>query len=669
MQPQVRGQGGQGGRGGRPVSNLPKNRGLQRSIGYIFHYRNTAIAAYGALIIATLAQLAVPQLIQNIITTVINGYVANKILSLSTTKNFLGISPQDAAIAIQKLDKNKLISDAANAENALITAGLVIVVFAALRGIFSFIQSYMSEKTSQGVAFDFRNELFSKVQRLSFSYHDQNQTGQLMIRATDDVEKVRLFIGQGLLLTLQAVILLIGTLAILFTSNWHLTLVVLPILPIALITFVIFGAVSGSLFAKVQMRLSALNTILQENLAGIKVVKAFVREPYEQKRFNSAADSLMQQQITVTRVFTILFPLTFLIAQLGQAAILYFGGRQILSGDLQLAQYQTFSLYLIYMFLPIAQLGFIISLAAQAAASAARIFEILDTKNEVADKPGAITLPSVQGHVEFKGVTFRYFGSAEPVLKGVSFEALPGQTVALLGATGSGKTTIINLLPRFYDASEGQILIDGHDVRDVTLDSLRSQIGTVLQETNLFSGTIRDNIAFGRPDSTMDEVTDAAKAAAAHDFIMSFPQGYDTPVGERGTTLSGGQKQRIAIARALILNPRLLILDDSTSSIDLGTEAKIRRALDQLMKGRTSFVIAQRISTVVNADQILVLDKGVVAAHGKHAELMESSPLYAEIYNSQLIGDAADKTDAQTETQATMPSTAQSASQPTTQGA
>jgi ATP-binding cassette subfamily B protein len=286
------------------------------------------------------------------------------------------------------------------------------------------------------------------------------------------------------------------------------------------------------------------------------------------------------------------------------------------------------------------QLGFIISLMAQAGASASRIFEILDSQSDIVEKPDAVVLPPIQGRVEFRHVTFRYFGSGEPVLQDVSFVAEPGQTIALLGATGSGKSTIINLIPRFYDATEGAVLIDGYDVRDVTLDSLRSQIGIVLQETNLFSGTIRDNIAFGRPDATLDEVIAAAKAASAHDFIMSFPQGYDTPVGERGTTLSGGQKQRIAIARALLLDPRLLILDDSTSNVDLQTEYQIQRALDQLMHGRTSFVIAQRISTVLNADQILVLDRGRIVARGTHEELIETSPLYAEIYHSQLVGDA-----------------------------
>jgi ATP-binding cassette subfamily B protein len=497
----------------------------------------------------------------------------------------------------------------------------------------------MAEKTSQGLAFDMRNEIFAKVQRLSFSYYDRNQTGQLMIRATDDVERVRLFIAQGLVLAAQAFLLLIAALIILFLTNWQLTLWILPLLPIALVLFMVFGAISQPLFGEIQRRLSALNTILQENLAGIRVVKAFTREPYEVQRFDSAATSLMEQQLKVSRTFSFLFPLIFLIAQIGQAVVLYFGGRQIVGGTLDLGEYQKFSLYLIYVFFPLGQLGFIISLMAQAGASAGRIFEILDAKSEITDKPDAIVLPPIHGQVEFRDVSFRYFSSGEPVLQDVSFVAEPGQTIALLGATGSGKSTIINLIPRFYDASAGAVLIDGLDVRDVTLDSLRSQIGIVLQETNLFSGTIRDNIAFGRSDATDEQVIAAAKAAEVHDFVTSFPHGYDTPVGERGTTLSGGQKQRIAIARALLLDPRLLILDDSTSSVDLLTEARIQKALDNLMHGRTSFVIAQRISTVVNADLILVLDKGQIAARGTHEELIEQSPLYAEIYHSQLVGD------------------------------
>jgi len=622
---------------------------MMRAGRYLVHYRNQAALPYLFLLIATLSQLAVPRLVRNVIDAVTQGVAAKAILS--------GIQQIPAAALPQALPRllqalslpaswtqaqlvSRLTANQSNAPRLLVTAGIAIVIFAALRGLFAFLQTYWAEKNSQSVAFDLRNDLYAKIQTLSFSYHDRNNTGQLMIRATDDVEKVRLFIGQGLLQLVSAVLLLSGTLIILFSTNARLALVTIWILPVALGLFIIFGIISRPLFTKVQQKLSALNTTLQENLAGIKVVKAFTREKSEQAKFQVQADDLMRQQLTIARIFSILFPLTFLIASLGQATTQYAGGLQIIHGTLTLGQWQEFSLYLIYLFFPVAQFGFIITQYGQASASAARIFEILDAKNEVTDMPGALTLPSLRGEVKFENVSFRYFGSGEPVLKNVSFEVQPGQTVALLGATGSGKTTIINLLPRFYDPTEGRITIDGQDLRQVTLDSLRSQIGIVLQETTLFVGTIRENIAFGKPDASLDEVNAAASAAAAHDFIMSFPDGYDTLVGERGTTLSGGQKQRIAIARALLLDPRILILDDSTSSVDLATEAQIQAALDKLMKGRTSFVIAQRISTVMNADLILVLDKGSIVASGKHAELLDESPIYAEIYNSQLMEDS-----------------------------
>ncbi len=622
---------------------------LNRAVRYLGNYRREALIPYLFLIIATLAQLAVPRMVGNIIDAITQGVIARSVLDgleripqtflpLAKTQilEFLGYP---AEWTLEQL-RAAMNADLTNAPNALLQAGIAIVIFAAIRGLFTFLQAYWAERNSQSVAFDLRNDLFAKVQRLSFSYHDRNQTGQLMVRATDDVEKVRLFIGQGLLQLVGAFLLITGTLIILFTTNARLALIVLPVLPIALIMFMIFGTISQPLFAKVQAKLSALNTILQENLAGIKVVKAFTREKDEQAKFDQAADRLMNQQITVGRLFSFLFPLIFLIANLGQAATLYFGGQQIVNGTLTLGEWQEFSLYLIYLFLPLAQFGIIITQLGQASASATRVFEILDTQSEITEKPEAANLPEVKGLVRFEDVTFRYYNSGEPVLKNVNLEVQPGQTIALLGATGSGKTTIINLLPRFYDPSHGRITIDGYDLRDVCLDSLRAQIGIVLQETTLFSGTIRENIAFGKSDATMEEVTAAAKAAAAHDFILSFPQGYDTPVGERGTTLSGGQKQRIAIARALLLDPHILILDDSTSSVDLATEAQIQHALDELMKGRTSFVIAQRISTVLHADQILVLEKGEIVARGTHQELMEDSAIYAEIYNSQLVEDA-----------------------------
>ena len=620
--------------------------GIGRAIKYLTHYKSQAVMPYLFLIVATLSQLAVPRMIRNVIDAVTSGYIADQVLQAldKIPAGFVGAAlpkilealKYDSALTLDQL-KVTLEADLNNAPRALITALVAIVIFALLRGLFSFLQAFWAEKNSQSVAYDLRNDLYAKIQELSFAYHDKNQTGQLMIRATDDVEKVRLFIGQGLLQLVGAVILLSGTVIILFSSNVSLAWTAMPILPVAIVLFGVFAGLSQPLFTKVQIKLSALNTVLQENLAGVKVIKAFTREKEQQVKFRAAADDTMNQSIAVSRLFTFLFPLVFLVANLGQASILYVGGKQIIAGTLTIGAWQEFSLYLMYLFFPIMMFGMIVTQMGQAAASADRIFEILDAKSDIVDKPGASKLPAVNGNVKFENVTFRYVGGGEPVLKNVSFEAKPGETIALLGATGSGKTSIINLLPRFYDPNEGRITIDGHDLRDVTLDSLRSQIGIVLQETTLFSGTIRENIAFGKPEATLEEIQAAAKSAAAHDFIMSFPEGYDTHVGERGTTLSGGQKQRVAIARALLLDPRILILDDSTSSVDVATESHIQAALETLMKGRTSFVIAQRISTVMNADKILVLEKGEIVAQGKHAQLMEEEPIYAEIYNSQIL--------------------------------
>jgi len=605
------------------------SKSLKRAIGYIGRYKKTAAIALAALLIATGAQLAVPQLIQNIIDTIVNN---------TTNKVILGLPANVQTMAAERLglDLTVVQSDLDNATSALITGGLIIVAFAVARGLFTFTQMYMSQVLSQDIAFEMRNDIFAKIQRLSFSYHDKNRTGQLMIRATDDVERLRTFIGQGLLMAIQSVILLVGTITILAFTNWQLTLVVLPVLPIAFILFGLFGRVAMPLFAEAQKRLSTVNTILQENLTGLKVVKAFTSEPREAERFQGSIDDLLEQRIKISKFFSFLFPLIFLVANLGQAAILYFGGVQIIEGTFTLGEWQKFSLYLVFVFIPMGQLGMIISLMAQASASAERIFEILDAKNDVEDKEGAMVLEKVNGRVRFDDVTFRYFESGDPVLSEISFTAEPGQTIALLGSTGSGKSTIINLIPRFYDVSNGSITVDDHDVRDLTIDSLRRKIGIVLQETTLFGGTIRDNIAYGRTDASDEDVQAAAVAAAAHDFIMEFPDGYETAVGERGSTLSGGQKQRIAIARALLMDPHILILDDSTSSVDLNTEYEIQTALDALMEGRTSFVIAQRISTVLNADQILVLENGRVVDSGVHEELMENSAIYAEIYHSQL---------------------------------
>lgn len=623
---------GRAARNGRRLSAEKKPSALMRAIRYLGRYKREALMAYAALIIATGAQLMVPQLVQKIIDTITDGVVAKTVLALP---------PQFQAFAAEQLgvSLSELSLTLSSTEGALIYSGLLIVLFAILRGFFAFAQSYMGERVSQSVAFDLRNELFAKLQRLSFSYHDRARTGNLMIRATDDVEKARMFIGQGLLMAVQSIFLLSAALIILTVTNARLVLVVLPVMPIALALSMVIAGLARPLFIRVQGALSKLNAILQENLAGIKVVKAFGREAGQLERFDRSADAFLEQILKVMRLMTVVMPLVFLVANLGQNAILFWGGQQIIGGSLTLGEWSKFSLYLVFVFIPVGMLGFIISQMSQASASATRIFEILDARSDVAEAPEAIALPQITGRVAFEEVGFRYFSGGEAVLEQINLTAEPGESIALLGMTGSGKSTVINLIPRFYDPTEGRVTIDGHDLRTLKIDSLREQIGIVLQETTLFSGTIRENIAFGKPQASADEVVAAARAAAAHDFIVSFPGGYDTPVGERGMTLSGGQKQRIAIARALLLNPRILILDDSTSSVDLQTEWEIQQALDKLMQGRTSFVIAQRISTVLNADKIVVLDKGRIAASGVHEELLEESEIYAEIYYSQLQED------------------------------
>jgi ATP-binding cassette subfamily B protein len=385
----------------------------------------------------------------------------------------------------------------------------------------------------------------------------------------------------------------------------------------------------------VQQNLGALNTILQENLAGMRVVKAFAREPYELERYGRQNQELLKSNLDMIRVFTTFFPVVFFIANLGVLAVVWFGGLQVIGQSLTLGELVAFTGYLGFLLMPMFMIGMIGSMFSRAEASSQRIFEVIDAQSDVQEQPGAQPLPPVRGKVAFEDVSFRYIGSDEDVLSGVSFEAEPGQVVAILGKTGSGKSTIINLIPRFYDPTRGQVLIDGNDVREVTLNSLRSQIGIVLQETTLFQGTVRENIAYGRPGASLEEVVASAEAAQAHGFILELPEGYDTQVGERGVGLSGGQKQRIAIARALLVDPRILILDDSTSSVDAETEYKIQQALETLMENRTSFVIAQRISTVRNADLILLLDNQRLVAQGTHETLLRTSEIYAEILETQ----------------------------------
>jgi ATP-binding cassette subfamily B multidrug efflux pump len=514
-----------------------------------------------------------------------------------------------------------------------------LVGLALARGLFTFLQGYLAERASQGVAYDLRDALFERIERLSFSYYDRVQTGQLVTRLTSDVEQIRTFAGSGVVQLANAVVMLVGATVLLLYLDWQLALVALAIVPVIAGLLVRFVGRIRPLFREVQQTLGRLNTVLQEDLLGVRVIRAFAREDYETARYSAVNDDLLDKNLTTVRVFANNFPFVFLFANLGTLAIIWFGGWQVIGGRLSVGDLVAFNTLLGFMLFPILTIGFLSASISRAGASAQRVFDVLDAPLDVKDAPDASILLPISCRVDFDDVSFRYPGSERDILAGVSFTARPGQTVAVLGTTGSGKSTLINLIPRFYDVTRGAVRLDGNDVRDVTLSSLRSQIGIVLQETRLFSGSVRDNVAFGKPQATDEEVVAAAEAAQAHAFIMGLSDGYDTVIGERGIGLSGGQRQRIAIARALLIDPRLLILDDSTSAVDAETEAAIQETLDRLMreKHRTVFVIAQRVSTVRDADLILVLDDGSIAASGTHEELLRDSELYNEILGSQLL--------------------------------
>lgn len=513
---------------------------------------------------------------------------------------------------------------------------------ALLRGLCTFLSGRWTEIASQNVAYDLRNQLHVKLQSLSFSYHDQAETGQLLTRAISDVDRVRFLTGRAIVRLVEVITLILGIAIAMLTIHPLLALLTLTIVPLLTHRALAFGRRFRPLSRAIQQQLSALTTLLEQNLRGARIVKAFAQEEAEISRFGGENAALLSLNVAAARVRAVNLPLLRLIVNAGTVFILLYGGQLVMKNQLTIGALIAFTTYVGQLLIPVRRLGMIVPAVAQAIASGERIFEILDAQAEVTDRPGAQPLGPIRGHVRFEHVYFAYFGRHR-VLEDVDFEVRPGEIVALLGTTGSGKSSIINLLPRFYDVTAGRILVDGRDIREVTLASLREQIGIVMQDTTLFAATVRENIAFGRPGASEEEIIAAARAASAHDFIVALPQQYDTPVGERGVTLSGGQKQRIAIARALLKDPRILILDDATSSVDTETEALIQEALARLMQGRTSFIIAQRLSTIRRADLVLVLENGRIAACGRrtaghtaHDELLHTSGLYAEIYFRQL---------------------------------
>ncbi len=569
---------------------------ILRILGFLKPYKKLTLAAYAALLGSTLLSLALPRLL---------GESIDKVLAQGQLR-------------------------------PVVLFGVVIIVIALTRGVFSFGENFLREALAQRVAYRIRNAIYDHLQRLSFAYHDKQQTGQLMSRTTVDVENIRMFVSFAMIRSTYLIILVGAIAGLLITINWGLALITLGFVPFVIVRGVFIARKLRGIWMIVQQRTGELGVILQESLTGIRVVKAFARQDYEDRKFSDKAGQLTNENLQTVRVQASNTPLmTFLFAGL-MALVLWYGGREIIRGALTPGEMAQFLLYMAMLQAPVRMSGFMLNMFSRVISSGQRVFEILDAQSPVQEKPGAIEMQDVRGRLSFESVGFKYEG-ASPVLHDLSFRAEPGQMIALLGATGSGKSTVVHLIPRFYDVSEGRILLDTTDIRDASLESLRQQVGIVQQDVFLFSATMRDNIAYGAVDASDERVEWASRVARIHDFIVGLPDGYETWVGERGITLSGGQKQRVAIARTLLIDPAVLILDDSTSSVDTATEHLIQQALAELVKGRTTVVIAQRLSTVKRADLILVLKEGRVIQRGTHAELVQQeNGLYREIYEMQL---------------------------------
>ena len=508
--------------------------------------------------------------------------------------------------------------------------GLVLAV-GVVKALATLGRRLISGKQALGVELDLRDAIYAKLVRLSFGYFDRHQTGQLMSRATVDLQSVRFFLGYGLIFFFQHVFTVVGVGVLLFVYSWKLALVVLTVSPALIAIAYRYSIVSHPVLRDVQQKMADVATVTEENVVGVHVVKAFAQEQAEQDRFEERTEALFAQSVRANRQRAFYVPVLAFVPLLGQAAVILIGGRMVENGSMTVPAFVAFNLWCSMVIFPLRMLGMWIGEGQRATASGERIFQIIDEPEEIRDLPGAHELLQGPGRVRFENVTFGY-DPARPVLSGVDLELEPGKTVALIGHTGSGKTTLASLIPRFYDADDGRVTVDGADVRNVTLASLRREIGVIAQDPFLFSSTVRENLAFGRPEATDEEIYEAARLAQAHEFIERLPDGYDTIIGERGITLSGGQRQRLAIARALVVDPRILILDDATASVDPSTEARIRLGLREAMRGRTTVIVAHRASTIALADEIVVLDHGRVVARGPHEQVLAESEIYREIY-------------------------------------
>jgi ATP-binding cassette subfamily B protein len=519
----------------------------------------------------------------------------------------------------------------------LVRAALLLFGLGLVSALLGLGNRYVSEWVAAHVGYDLRNRMYDHIQYLPFSYHDHAQSGQLISRCIEDVRAIERFAGSSIPELMRFVMLTLGILGVMVSTNSKLAFIsLLPMIPLILMTGW-FGTKIGKLFFEVDKAVGDVSNRLQENVTGVQVVRAFAREDFEIQRFEAANKDVYRKWLHVIDEWAKIMPTTNWLITIGTILILYFGGQMVIDGTLTVGEVVAFNAYLLMMAEPAQALTGLVNAGGEAAAGAQRVFEVLDTEPGIRSKKEALVLSTLKGEVEFRNVSLKYLDENNHSLSDIDLKVERNKIIALIGPTGSGKTSLVNLIPRFYDVTNGAVLVDGHDVRDVELTSLRKQIGIVLQTSLLFSDTIRANIAYGRPDATEEEILAAAKAAQAHEFITGFTNGYDTIVGERGVTLSGGQRQRVAIARALLMNPRILILDDSLSSVDTQTERLIQAALDVLMEGRTTFVIAHRLSTVRRANLILVMDKGHIVERGTHEELLRANGLYKEIHDLQLV--------------------------------
>jgi ATP-binding cassette, subfamily B, bacterial len=549
----------------------------------------------------------------------------------------LAIASQGAQIALVWVTAHA-IDDAITPRDAgkLWVFVWAIIGIGVLRAVFMAARRLISGKQALAVEMDMRQGLYAHLVRLSFGFYDRHQTGQLMSRATVDLQGVRFFLGYGLIFFFQNVLTVLSVTAVLFFFEWKLALIALAITPVLVVLAYRYSHVTHPTLRDVQQKLADVATVAEENIVGVHVVKSFAQEPQEQAKFTDRSEAVFQQTLRANRQRALYVPFISWVPMLAQAAVLLVGARMVANGQLTVGGFIAFNLYLGMLIMPLRSLGMWVGQAQRATASGERIFQVMDEPEEIADRPDSVELPEGGGHLRFEGVGFEYM-DGRPVLQDIDLDLAPGKTIALIGHTGSGKTTLTSLVPRFYDVTSGSVTLDGTDVRDVKLTSLRNAIGVISQDPFLFSATVHENITFGAPDLDDGEVERIARLAQAHEFVERLPDGYDTVIGERGITLSGGQRQRLAIARALAVDPRVLILDDATASVDASTEALIRVGLREAMRNRTTLIIAHRLSTIALADEIVVLDDGRIAARGTHEELLATSQVYRDIYEHGLL--------------------------------